>query len=603
MGLMSGSGHAPSGEGERVHVRHWGAISLRLLQLLVAEPWQLGTMLACTVASVALHVMGPWQLGRATDLIFSSVTAHRAIDYPRLAQLLVLVAGLYAGAAVLNWVQARLSVALLQRTVRGLRQQTEDKLARLPLAWFDQQPRGEVLSRVTNDIDNISESLQQLLSQLLMSMVSLVGVLVMMVFLSPRLTLIAVLAVLASVGLTAWLTSRSQSYFTDQWRYTGLLNGAIEEDYSGHMLVKVFCHQAQAHAEFDRNNQALYRSSFVAEFLSGVLQPGILFFGNLVFVGVAIVGGLGILTGQISLGLLQAFVQYSRQLTQPMFQMSGLTDTVQSALASTERVFELLDAPEMGAEPENPAVLPAPRGHIVFENVTFRYRPEQALFEKVNLEILPGQTMAIVGPTGAGKTTLVNLLLRFYEIDAGCIRFDGVDTRSLAREDLRRHFGVVPQDAWLFAGSIRDNIAYGKVGATDTDVLAAAQACHVDDFVRALPQGFDTLIDENGGSLSAGQQQLLTIARAFIAQPSVLILDEATSAVDTRTERLVQQAMARLRVGRTSFVIAHRLSTILDADAIVYMENGNVLEQGSHAALVQAKGHYWQLYQAQFQGQ
>jgi ATP-binding cassette subfamily B protein len=600
-----------TGPGAGARVRDWGGTLRRLLKLLVAEPAKLATILATTVISVVLNVIGPWQLGRATDLIYAGVTGGGAIDYRHLAGLLALVAALYAASSALNWWQAWLSTGLLQGIVRSLRQQAEDKLARLPLAWFDRQPRGEVLSCVTNDIDNISQSLQQVLSQLLMSVLSLVGVLSMMLFLSPRLTLIAVLAVAASAGLAAWLTVRSQGNFTEQWRYTGVLNGEIEEDYTGHTLIKVFRHQAAARAQFDRDNAALYRSSFLAQAVSGSVQPAILFIGNLVFAGVALVGGLSVIGGQATLGLLQAFVQYSRQLTQPLSQMSGMSGTTQSGLASTERIFELLDAPELSAEatplvpvtPLTSSRYRATRGLIEFDAVTFRYRPDQPLFEAVSLRALPGQTVAIVVPTGAGKTTLMNLLLRFDEIDAGSIRLDGVDIRSLTREALRSHFGVVPQDTWLFSGSIGDNIAYGHSGATSAtaaEVLAAATACHIDEFVRLLPAGYDTLIDENGGSLSAGQQQLLTIARAFIAQPAVLILDEATSSVDTRTERLVQQAMTRLRVGRTSFVIAHRLSTILDADTIAYMENGNVVEQGSHAELMLAKGRYWQLYQSQF---
>jgi ATP-binding cassette subfamily B protein len=603
-----------TGPGAGAHVRDWGGTLRLLLKLLVAEPAKLATILAATVTSVVLHVIGPWQLGRATDLIYTGVTTQSSIDSAQLARLLAFVALLYAASSALNWWQAWLSMGLLQGIVRNLREQAEDKLARLPLAWFDQQPRGEVLSRVTNDIDNISQSLQQLLSQLLVSLLSLIGVLTMMLILSPRLTLIAVAAVAASVGLAAWLTVKSQPQFTEQWRATGALNGEIEETYTGHTLIKVFRHQAAARAQFDGENAALYGSSYAAQALSGAVQPAILFIGNLVFTGVALVGGLSVIGGQVTLGLLQAFVQYSRQLTQPLSQMSSMTGSTQSGLASTERVFEFLDAPELPAEavqamqapngtkPLALAVPPHP-GHIEFDAVSFRYRPDQLLFEGVSLQALPGQTVAIVGPTGAGKTTLMNLLLRFYEVDAGCIRLDGVDIRTLTREALRSHFGVVPQEIWLFAGSIHDNIAYGHAGsppATAAEVLAAATACHVDDFVRGLPGAYETLTDENGGGLSAGQQQLLTIARAFIAQPSVLILDEATSSVDTRTERLVQQAFVQLRSGRTSFVIAHRLSTILDADVIAYMEGGNVVEQGSHAVLMAAKGRYWALYESQF---
>ncbi len=601
---MSPRGMPGNGPGAGAHVRHWGVTLRRLLTLLLDEPGELALIVAATLASVVLHVLGPWQLGRATDMVYSAVSAHRPIDYVQLARMLGIVLLLYTISAALNWWQAWLSTGLLQGVVRKLRQQAEDKIARLPLSWFDRQPHGEVLSRVTNDLDNISQSLQQLLSQLLMSALSLIGVLFMMSLLSPTLTLIALLAVAASSALAAVLTARAQPHFSEQWRCTGVLNATVEEDCSGHTLIKVFNHQAAARAQFDRDNESLYRSSYVAQALSGAVQPGILFIGNLVFTGIALFGGLRVIAGSLSLGLLQAFVQYSRQLTQPMSQMAGMTGSTQSGLASTERVFELLDAAELPADaPDVDGVgtaAPQPRGDIAFEDVTFRYQPEQALFEKVNLQAAAGQTVAIVGPTGAGKTTLMNLLLRFYEIDAGCIRMDGVDTRSISREALRRHFGVVPQQTWLFAGTISENIAYGHSGATEAEVLAAARACHVDDFVRLLPLGYQTPIDENGGALSAGQQQLLTIARAFIAQPVVLILDEATSSVDTRTERLVQQAMAALRVGRTSFVIAHRLSTILDADVIVYMEQGTVLEQGSHAALLKAHGHYWALYQSQF---
>ena len=593
-----------NGPGAGAHVRHWGATLRRLLTLLLDQPGELVLIVAATLASVVLHVLGPWQLGRATDMVYSAISAHRPIDYAQLARLLGMVVLLYTTSAALNWWQAWLSTGLLQGVVRKLRQQAEDKIARLPLSWFDRQPHGEVLSRVTNDLDNISQSLQQLLSQLLMSALSLIGVLIMMLLLSPALTLIALLAVAASSALAAVLTARAQPHFSEQWRFTGVLNATVEEDCSGHTLIKVFNHQAAARAQFDKDNEALYRSSYVAQALSGAVQPGILFIGNLVFTSIALFGGLRVIGGSVSLGLLQAFVQYSRQLTQPMSQMAGMTGSTQSGLASTERVFELLDAQELPADAPDVdgtgTVVPQPRGDIAFEDVTFRYQPDQPLFEKVNLQATAGQTVAIVGPTGSGKTTLMNLLLRFYEIDAGSIRMDGVDTRSISREALRRHFGVVPQQTWMFAGTINENIAYGRSGATEAEVMAAARACHVDDFVRLLPQGYQTPIDENGGALSSGQQQLLTIARAFIAQPAVLILDEATSSVDTRTERLVQQAMAALRVGRTSFVIAHRLSTIMDADVIVYMEHGTVLEQGSHAALLKAHGHYWALYQSQF---
>ncbi|GAA0295224.1 ABC transporter ATP-binding protein [Sphingomonas oligophenolica] len=579
--------------------RNAGATLRRLGAMLSANRLQIVLALSFTLGSVTLSTLGPWLLGRATDLVIGAVSASRAIDFGALGQLLLLVGALQAVAAVLNWMQAWLINGLVQNLSREMRRQAEDKLARLPLPWFDRQPHGEVLSRVTNDIDNVTQSLQQLLSQLLLSLLHLIGVIAMMLLLSPLLALAAVVSLSLSYGLARLLAMRSQPLFVEQWRWTGVLNGEVEENYTGHSLVKVFGHRQRARDAFEKSNRGLSDNALGAQFLSGVIQPAILCIGNLAYIAVVIGGALRVASGAMTMGALQAFIQYVRQLNQPVSQISGMAAIVQSAAASAERIFELLDAPEMSPEPRQPVDAAKPLGHVAFEHVRFRYDPARPLFEDVSLEALPGQTVAIVGPTGAGKTTLVNLLMRFYEIDGGTIRFDGIDTRTMAREGLRRHFGMVLQDAWLFGGTIRDNIAYGKADATEAEILEAARACHVDDFVHVLPQGYDTVLDENGSGLSLGQRQLLTIARAFIARPVVLILDEATSSVDTRTEILVQRAMALLRSGRTSFVIAHRLSTIRDADLIVYMENGNVIEQGSHDALMARRGAYWRLDQFQ----
>lgn len=605
--LPSSSGRGgPIGPGGAVQAGA-GAIShdfsgtvRRLAALALVEWKRLAAMFASTAVSVLLGVFGPWLLGRATDQVLSGVSEPGGVDFSRLAALLAMTSGLYLASIAANAQQAWLTNTIVQTLARSLRRQAEEKLARLPLAWFDRQPHGEVLSRVTNDIDNVSQSLQQLLSQLLVSLLQVIGVIVVMLVLSPVLTLAAVLSLGVSLVLTRSLARRSQPHFVEQWRWTGMLNGNVEENYTGHTLVKVFGHQEIARQRFEADNEQLRKHAFSAQFVSGVIQPAIIFVGNLSFVAVVIGGALQVLAGSLTIGTLQSFVQYIRQLNQPVSQVSSMASILQSAAASAERVFELLDAPELSTDPVLPVEIANPRGDVVFDRVRFRYDPAVPLFEDVSLKAAAGKTVAIVGPTGAGKTTLVNLLMRFYEIDSGVIMLDGVDIRSMSREGLRQHFGMVLQDTWLFSGTIRENIAYGRKGATEAEVLSAAQACHVDEFVRTLPLGYDTPVDENGSGFSVGQRQLLTIARAFLARPTILILDEATSSVDTRTELLVQRAMARLRHRRTSFVIAHRLSTIRDADRIVYMENGNVLEQGTHKALIKRQGHYWRLYQSQF---
>lgn len=609
----------------------------RLLGLLRPERAALLAVLAFAVVSVTLTAIGPKVLGHATDLIFSGVVGAqlpagvpkeeivqglrargettladmlaaldvvpgRGIDFGALGRVLLSVLVIYVVASVLAWAQGWILTGAVNRTIFVLRRDVEDKLSRLPLPYFDAQPRGELLSRVTNDIDNMAQSLQQTLSQLLTSLLTVVAMVTMMVVISPLLAVIALVTIPLSIVVTTAIGKRSQRHFVQQWKSTGELNGVVEETFTGHGLVKVFGRQHETEAAFAARNDDLYAAGFGAQFVSGIIMPTMMFIGNLNYVAIAVVGGLRVASGGMSLGDVQAFIQYSRQFTQPLTQVASMANLMQSGVASAERVFEVLDAEEQRPEPATARTLEAPHGRVEFEDVSFSYRPGTPLIEQLHLVVEPGQTVAIVGPTGAGKTTLVNLVMRFYELDAGRITIDGVDITDLTRHSLRSQVGMVLQDAWLFGGTIRENIAYGKPGATDEEVLAAARATYVDRFVHALPDGYDTVLDAEGGNISAGEKQLVTIARAFLSDPALLILDEATSSVDTRTERLVQQAMAALRSDRTSFVIAHRLSTIRDADLILVMENGRIVEQGSHAELLERRGAYARLYAAQFSG-
>jgi ATP-binding cassette, subfamily B, multidrug efflux pump len=527
----------------------------------------------------------------------------QGIDFSALGGVLMLALGLYVASAVFSWMQGYLLNSLVQRTVFRLRSDVEDKLSRLPLQFFDGQPRGELLSRVTNDIDNVSLSLQQSISQLLTSVLTVVGVVVMMLVVSPLLALIALVTVPVSVVVTTQVAKRSQKLFGAQWAHTGALNAHIEEAFTGHELVKVFGRQREVEEVFRARNEQLFQASFGAQFISGLIMPTMMFVGNISYVAIAVIGGVRVATGTMSLGDVQAFIQYSRQFTQPLTQVASMANLLQSGVASAERVFELLDAKEQSADPVTPAALPSVQhGRVQFEHVSFRYLADQPLIDDLSLVAEPGQTIAIVGPTGAGKTTLVNLIMRFYELDAGRITLDGVDITTMRRDDLRSQIGMVLQDTWLFGGTIRDNIGYGNPRASEEQIHAAAEATFVDRFVRSLPKGYDTVIDEEGSNVSAGEKQLLTIARAFLADPSLLILDEATSSVDTRTEVLVQHAMAALRSDRTSFVIAHRLSTIRDADLILVMESGRIVEHGAHEDLLAARGAYHRLYASQFGG-
>jgi ATP-binding cassette, subfamily B, fatty acid transporter len=614
--------------------RDFRGSAIRLIKRLTPQRGPTAAVILLGVVGIAIGVIGPRILGHATDLLFNGVigrelpagltkeqaiAAARArgdntfadllsgmnvvpghgVDFGAVGRTLFLALALYLVAALLIWIQARLLNVVVQRTMVALRSDVEDKLHRLPLSYFDTRQRGEVLSRVTNDIDNIATSLSMTISQLLTSLLTVFAVLVMMLTISPLLTLLAVVTVPLSLFVTREIARRSQRLFVAQWANTGRLNAHIEETYSGFNLVKTFGHRALAEDQFTELNADVYHTSRGAQFFSGLVGPATTFIGNLSYVAVAVVGGIQVATGQITLGSIQAFIQYVRQFNQPLTQVAGMYNTLQSGIASAERVFELLDAEQ--ESPDAPVALPSPdgqRGRVQFENVNFAYRPGTPVIEDLSLVAEPGSTIAIVGPTGAGKTTLVNLLMRFYEVDSGRILVDGVDITTVSRESLRSRIGMVLQDTWLFDGTIYDNIAYGRPGADEDAVIDAARAAYVDRFVHTLPDGYETRVNDGGGNISAGEKQLVTIARAFLARPQLLILDEATSSVDTRTELFVQHAMVELRRDRTSFIIAHRLSTIRDADQILVMEEGRIVERGSHAELLARRGEYWAMAQA-----
>jgi ATP-binding cassette, subfamily B, multidrug efflux pump len=605
----------------------------RLLGHLAPERMILILVVLLAVTGIVMNVLGPRILGMATDVIFTGVlgknlpsgatkdqvvAALRAqgngkfadmverlnvvpgqgIDFTLLGELLLLALGLYLVASLFLWLQGYLLNGAVQRSIYTLRSQVEDKINRLPLSYFDKQTRGELLSRVTNDIDNVSQALQQTLSQLLTSLLTVIGVTVMMFVVSPVLALIALITIPVSILVTTLIGRRSQKLFMQQWKSTGELNGHIEEAFTGQSLVKVFGRQREVESVFAERNHTLYSASFGAQFVSGLIMPTMFFIGNLNYVAIAVIGGLRVASGTMNLGDVQAFIQYTRMFTQPLTQLASMANLLQSGVASAERVFEVLDEEEQ--LPEQASSLNPTCGRVAFEHISFSYDPAKPLITDLSLVAEPGSTVAIVGPTGAGKTTLVNLIMRFYELDRGRITLDGVDIATVPRATLRSKIGMVLQDTWLFHGTIRANIAYGRPTATEEEIHAAAEATYVDRFVHALPDGYETVLDEEASNISAGEKQLITIARAFLADPALLILDEATSSVDTRTEVLVQRAMAALRSDRTSFVIAHRLSTIRDADVILVMEDGQIVEQGTHQELLEARGHYFDLYNSQF---
>lgn len=583
---------------------NFGLTARRLMGLMAGEKFLVGIILLLAVVSVALVVSGPRVLGHATDILFNGLTKRNGetkVNFSALHRTLLFAMGVYVMSFALAYAQTFMLAGVVQRTMFKLRADIEDKIHRLPLRYIDAQSRGDLLSRVTNDIDNISQSLQQSLSQLITSMLTIVGVLIMMIWVSWLLALIAIITVPLSILSMKQIANRSKKRFIAQWSHTGALNGLIEETFTGHAIVKTFGRQKDVEERFAVTNEKLYEAGFGAQFMSGSIQPAMMFVGNLNYVLIAVVGGLRVASGTMGLGDVQAFIQYSRQFTQPLTQTASMMNVLQSGVASAERVFDVLDAEEESVEPAEVS-MPEVMGRVAFENVQFSYIPERPLIEDLSLVAEPGTTVAIVGPTGAGKTTLVNLIMRFYELEGGRITLDGQDISLMPRRELRRNIGMVLQDTWLFGGTIRENIAYGNPAATEEQIRAAAKAAYVDRFVHSLPLGYDTVLDNEGGAVSAGEKQLLTIARAFLADPTILILDEATSSVDTRTEVLIQKAMVALRSQRTCFVIAHRLSTIRDANVILVMEAGRIVEQGSHEELLAAQGAYYRLYQSQFTG-
>ncbi len=584
----------------------------RLLGYFLPQKYRLMIVLATAILGTVFNIVGPKILGLATTKLFEGLLAkyqaflrHQpapGVDFGYIATVLLILLGLYIISAIFIYVQQYVMAGVAQRTMYQLRREVDEKLSRLPLKYFDSRTHGEIMSRAVNDMDNLSTTLQQSITQLITSAVTLLGVIVMMLTISPLLSLVVVLTLPLSLLVTMGIAKRSQTYFRRQQRALGDLNGHVEEMYTGHKIVKAFGREGQSIAEFNERNDKLYDAGWRAQFVSGIIMPLMRFIGNIGYVFVAVVGGIMVTKGTIAIGDVQAFIQYAQQFTQPITQLANFANVIQSAMASAERIFELLDEQEEIPEAVDAKVIEHPEGEVQFQHVRFGYKEDAILMEDMNIDVQPGQMIAIVGPTGAGKTTLVNLLMRFYEVDSGQILVDGVDITEIKRGELRRTFGMVLQDTWIFNGTIRANIAYGRDGATEKEIIRAARAAYADHFIRTLPEGYNTVLNEDATNISQGQKQLLTIARAFLADPEILILDEATSSVDTRTEMQIQKAMTELMKGRTSFVIAHRLSTIRDADLILVMNHGSIIEKGTHKELLAKGGFYADLYNSQFTG-
>jgi ATP-binding cassette subfamily B multidrug efflux pump len=602
-----GGGHMMGGAPVE-KAKNFKASLKRLLAYLKPRMLPLVIVFAMAALSTVFSIFAPKIMGKATTMLFEGIVSKMrhvpgaAIDFASIGRIVLTLAGLYLASALFGYIQQFIMAGVAQKTVYDMRRDVSEKLSRLPLKFFDGRTHGEIMSRVTNDVDNIASTLQQSLTQIISSVVTIVGIVVMMLTISPLLTLITIGVLPLSLIVTRVIAPRSQKHFKEQWKHLGELNGHVEEMYTGHAIVKAFGHERKAVEKFNGMNAKLYEASWRAQFISGLLFPLMTFINNVGYVAVAVVGGIMVTRRAIQIGDIQAFIQYSRQFTMPIAQTANIANVLQSTVASAERVFELLDEPEELPDDASALVLSSPRGEVRFEDVRFSYKPEEPLIEGMNIDVKQGQTIAIVGPTGAGKTTLVNLLMRFYEIQGGKISVDGVDIREVKRGNLRCNFGMVLQDTWLFNGSIRDNIAYGRTTVTDEEVRQAAVAAHADHFIRTLPDGYNTVLTEEASNISQGQRQLLTIARAILIDPAILILDEATSSVDTRTEVLIQKAMAALMEGRTSFVIAHRLSTIRDAKLILVMDHGKIIETGSHRELLARAGFYAELYNSQFTG-
>lgn len=611
---MGGGGHRGPGAGHGAmgrpveKAKDFKGTLRRLIHYLAPHKTQLLAVLLMAILSTVFSVLSPKVMGHATTKLFEGIMAKMkgvpgaSIDFQYVGQIILILIGLYLLSAAFGYIQQYLMAGVAQKTVYDLRREVNDKLSRLPLKYFDARTHGEILSRVTNDVDNISSTLQQSLTQLITSVLTIIGVIVMMLSISPLMTLIAILTLPLSIVAITSIAKKSQKQFLRQQKELGELNGHVEEMYTGHNVVKAFGREQRSLDEFNEVNERLYQAGWKAQFISGVIMPIMSFIGNIGYVLVSVVGGILVTKGRIAIGDVQAFIQYARQFTQPVAQTANIANIIQSTVASAERVFEILDEEEEVAESDHSVALPEAKGNVAFEHVKFGYDLDNILIEDMNINVSKGQTIAIVGPTGAGKTTLINLLMRFYEVTEGRITVDGVNITDMKRGDLRSLFGMVLQDTWLFNGTIHDNIAYGREGATEEEIIQAAKTAHADHFIRTLPGGYDTILNEEASNISQGQKQLLTIARAILADPAILILDEATSSVDTRTEVYIQKAMSELMKGRTSFVIAHRLSTIKDADLILVMNHGTVIEKGTHAELLAEGGFYADLYNSQFTG-